>query len=70
VNYHLLYHEDALKDFEQAIGMDNTNPENYYNRGNLYLHSENFKQAHSDFDRAIQLDNTNSKMYHAKGLAF
>lgn len=46
------------------------NPDNYFNRGNVYLNRSDFVNAHRDFDQAIQLDDNNAKFYHAKGLAF
>jgi len=50
--------------------LDEKNAEVYYNRGNVYLHNEDFESAQNDFDTAISLDNTNPKSYHAKGLCY
>jgi tetratricopeptide (TPR) repeat protein len=45
-------------------------PENYFNRGNVHLNTEEFDKAHKDFDMAISIDKTSAKLYHAKGLAY
>jgi tetratricopeptide (TPR) repeat protein len=38
VFYHTMCHDEALRDFEEAIRIDPENAETYYNRGNVYLH--------------------------------
>lgn len=61
---------EALNDFDEAVKLDPKNAEVYYNRGNVYLHNEDFDKAQADFDAAISLDETNPKSYHAKGLCY
>ena len=67
----------ALADYDQAIGLNENNADNYFNRGNVYLYQagqnllhEMYFKAHVDFDHAIELDPNNAKLYHAKGLVF
>lgn len=41
--YHLKNFTDAIKDFEEAIAaIEGTNPENFFNRGNVYLNLEEY----------------------------
>jgi tetratricopeptide (TPR) repeat protein len=62
---------EAIKDFNEAIAaIDGSSAENFFNRGNVYLHLEDFEQSHSDYDTAILLDKSCAKYYHAKGLAY
>jgi tetratricopeptide (TPR) repeat protein len=68
--YHLRNFSDAIKDYDEAITLNETNAENFFNRGNVYLNQEMFEEAHADFDRAIMLEPSSAKLFHAKGLAF
>ena len=61
---------EAKRDYDAAIKLHDSNADNYFNRGNVFLNQSQFEEAHDDFDRAIDLENTNAKFYHAKGLAF
>lgn len=55
--YHMNQCEEAIKHYDIAIECVNgTNAENFFNRGNVHLREENFRQAHADFDKAISLD--------------
>ena len=60
----------AKRDYDKAIELHESNADNYFNRGNVYLNLSDFKEAHKDFDSAIDRENTNAKFFHAKGLAF
>ena len=75
--YHQGMMDAALEDYKQAIQLNGTNADGYFNRGNVYLYQagqleqyEMYDKAHEDFDTAIGLDPTNAKLYHAKGLVY
>jgi tetratricopeptide (TPR) repeat protein len=61
---------DAEKNFKEAIDVNEQNPDNYFNLGNVLLNNEDFEGAHYNFDKAIIADGKNAKFYHAKGLAY
>jgi len=61
---------ECLKEYDSAIEHNESNAENYFNRGNARLYQQDYDQAHEDFDKGIFLDQNNAKLYHAKGLAF
>ena len=48
-----LYHQGemdrALIEYQKAIDYNDTNADNYFNRGNVRLNEENFVMAHEDF---------------------
>jgi len=46
------------------------NPENYFNRGNVFMKKEEFSEAHKDYDLALGLDSNSAKYFHAKALCF
>lgn len=62
----------AEKEFLDAIHLNPTNADNYFNLGNVHLSREipNFDAAHENFDEALRLEKGNAKLYHAKGLAY
>ena len=60
----------ALEEYQKAIEYNDSNADNYFNRGNVRLNEENFELAHQDFEAAIEREDRNAKFYHAKGLAF
>jgi tetratricopeptide (TPR) repeat protein len=45
----------ALKDFELMIKIDSTCDKGYYNRGDLFIHQQRYKEALSDFNKAVTL---------------
>jgi tetratricopeptide (TPR) repeat protein len=45
----------AIADFDRAIALDATDPENYHERGNAYLQNLRPLLALSDFDQALKL---------------
>ena len=52
--YHTNQLDEAIQDYNEAINCVNgTNPENFFNRGNVYLRQQDFPKAHDDFDTAI-----------------
>lgn len=54
--YHLKNFTDAIKDYDDAIAAINgTNPENFFNRGNVYLNMEDFLVSSS----GLRLSNFN-----------
>ena len=60
----------ALAEYEKAIDYNDTNADNFFNRGNFRLNLKQFDLAHDDYDSAIQREDRNAKFFHAKGLAF
>jgi tetratricopeptide (TPR) repeat protein len=62
--------EKSIESYNNALGCNPNEPVYYFNRGNVYLNSKNFEEAHKDFDRALGIKNDNPKFYHAKGLCF
>src|SRR5215831_10042353 len=47
--------EGALADYSKAIEVLPSDPENYYNRGVLYLNKADYDHAIADFSKAIEL---------------
>ena len=69
--YHMRMFREAIRDYDEAIEcVGGTNPEIFFNRGNVYLNQNEFIKAHNDFEQAIKLDRNCAKFHHAKGLAF
>ena len=68
------YHQDRMTEaktfFDLAIAENRSNPDNYFNLGNVLLNQGDFPAAHMNFDIAIDKDRSNAKFYHAKGLAY
>lgn len=58
VKIHLRQYEAALKDFEKALAIDNTNSDPYNNMGYVYYllgGTDNFKKALYYYDKAIEV---------------
>lgn len=69
-HHHSRCYDDALKDLDEAVRLNDASAENFFNRGNAHMAQEDFDQAHQDFDKAIELDPSSAKLHHAKGLAY
>ncbi len=50
--------EKALKDFNQAIKLDDKNYKYFYNRGNVYRQTSQLQDALTDHDKSIVLNET------------
>lgn len=59
--------EKALKDFNQAIKLDDKNYKYFYNRGNVYRQTSQLQDALTDYDKAIILNETIADLYTNKG---
>lgn len=53
---------EAENDFNQLIDIDNTNPEFYLERANLYLSQKDFDRTFADIDKALSLPQEKSKI--------
>ena len=49
-SYYINLKEDAIKDFDTALSIDNSDPTVYYNRGNVYLNKNRFDRAINDYE--------------------
>ena len=52
---------DAIKEFDKSISMEENNPFAYYNRSVAYYRLSNFKQAKADIEKALKYDSRNEK---------
>jgi serine/threonine protein kinase/tetratricopeptide (TPR) repeat protein len=60
----------ALKDFEEAIGLDSRYTLAYVNRGNVYAGKNQYDAAIADYDRAIELDPRCAGAYTKRAAAY
>jgi lipoprotein NlpI len=68
---YLLQYAEALQDFNQAIELDQVNPQYYEDRAITYLKLREFKAASRDLDMALGLETKRSSSFREKGrLAF
>jgi lipoprotein NlpI len=68
---YLLQYAEALQDFNQAIELDQVNPQYYEDRAITYLKLREFKSASRDLDMALGLETKRSSAFREKGrLAF
>lgn len=61
------YKDDALAKFTEAINIDPTLPEAWYNRAVLYYESGNHPKALFDLDRAAQLNPRQANIFMQRG---
>ncbi len=61
--------EDALNDFNRSLGLNQTNPDTYVERGKLLIKMNKTSEAVEDFTKAIELDKTLLIAYQLRGLA-
>lgn len=54
------FFEDAIKDYDRAIELDNNYFEAYFNRANAEYSLKMYKEALKDYKKALELDTTNN----------
>lgn len=62
--------ESELKKLNELITQDSGNAEYFYNRGWIYAHQGNSKQAEKDYTRAIQINKDHADAYYNRGLIY
>ena len=62
-------YEEAIADYDKAIGLDPKYAPAYNNRGNAYYDLGQYEEAIADYDRAIALNPEYADAYTNKGLA-
>ena len=62
--------DDAIRDFNAAIGLNPKIPEAYAGRGAAYRHKGELEQAMVDLNQAIELDPNSPTAYFNRGLIF
>jgi Tfp pilus assembly protein PilF len=61
-------HEEAVKSFEQAIGMDPTSAEAYSLLGSTFAKLGKYREAEENLRKAVQLDPNYGEGYYYLGL--
>lgn len=59
-----------MDQYNEAIRYNDSNADNYFNRGNVYQQQREFELAHEDFEAAMQREDRNAKYYHGRGLCY
>jgi len=59
--------QQALKDFNMAIGLDPNHSETFNNRGNIWYETGKTENALSDYNQAIMLNPKHSRAYNNRG---
>jgi suppressor of G2 allele of SKP1 len=62
-------YDNAIRKFNEAITLDNTNSEYYTKRSFCHHKMDNFTESMADAKKAIELDANNAKAYFRKGMA-
>jgi suppressor of G2 allele of SKP1 len=62
-------YDNAIRKFNEAITLDNTNSEYYTKRSFCHHKMDNFTESMADAKKAIELDANNTKAYFRKGMA-
>ncbi|OEJ14392.1 hypothetical protein BFL38_06070 [Brachyspira hampsonii] len=60
IKYDMGLFEDAIKDYDRAIELDNNYFEAYCNRANAEYSLKMYKEALKDYKKALELDTTNN----------
>lgn len=60
----------ALKEYDKAIKLDQTNKNAYFNRGTCELAIKDFKSAMADFNKAIELDQNYVNAYYSRASVY
>jgi tetratricopeptide (TPR) repeat protein len=63
-------YDDAIIDFNEAIGYDDRNPKVYFKRGQCFFNLNNYNLAIKDFDEAIKQNPDNSDFFLYRGTAY
>ncbi|NJO91766.1 MAG: tetratricopeptide repeat protein [Chloroflexia bacterium] len=53
----------ALKDYDQAIGLDSNQADLYFDRATIYFQKQEFTKALTDYTRAILLNPQNKDFF-------
>ena len=63
-------YEEAIADYDMAIGLERNDSETYYQRGFAKFQLEQYEEAIDDFDSAFELNPDNAaEVYYNRGLA-
>ena len=62
-------YQEAIIDFNNAIRLDESYTDAYYNRGASYASLGKYEEAISDFSKTIELDPKYTNAYYFRGLA-
>jgi tetratricopeptide (TPR) repeat protein len=63
-------HDEALKNFTQAIDLQTTFADAYINRGRIYTLQKDLKKALADFNQAVMFDPLNGELYYWRAQAW
>jgi len=63
-------HEEAIRDFNQAIDLAENSPDAYIYRGVSLLKLRKPAEAIKDFEKALDLDSESPKIYNGLGMAY
>ena len=62
--------QGSINDFSKYIKLRPDIAGAYYNRGLLYIQTENYRASTKEFDKAIELDNNYINAYYQRGRAY
>ena len=63
-------HDEAIKNFTQAIDLQTTFADAYINRGRIYTLQKDLKKALADFNQAVMFDPLNGELYYWRAQAW
>jgi tetratricopeptide (TPR) repeat protein len=63
-------YDDAINDFNEAIGFDDRNSKAYFKRGQCFFNLNNYSLAIKDFDEAIKQNPDSSDFFLYRGTAY
>ena len=69
VNHAIGKYNEAIRDYNLAIGWGPGNVDNYYNLGNSYSRKGQLNDAEASYTKAIQLWESDADSYHDRGYA-
>jgi tetratricopeptide (TPR) repeat protein len=64
------YHENSIQYFNNALGINPSDEEIYYNRGLAYYYTQNYTFAIDDFNKAITIKPDYYDAYNNRGIAY
>jgi tetratricopeptide (TPR) repeat protein len=68
--FQISLYDESLKDFNQALKIDSSNPSAIAGIGGCYLHQNNIEKALDYFNRAIELDKENAWAIASRGQTY